>query len=337
MTSPDRPQLERFQYWQGQTLRSDDLNDQFALDAQRRWWHNRSLHNAFGIVFGLDLAEVPKGDDGKSRVKVSKDKHRRLCVTVQPGLAYDCRGRELWMSKKEGEGVPLPEVSRPAEMTLLIQYPQSRAVFGDWHLEKSVGLVKPGFLWKQTHQIEIEDGVPIASGRVKVGRDGSGTWFEKDESFQSVPSRPLARPRIHSGLTIRGKTAWREFSIVEGLSAPGLEVTIDTSPAGFTRIPCYFAWLQSSRIKLGEVPLPFIYERITDATRTGFNYSLINMCPPIEDKQELEKETTRTFLAKALAGALQRDLLALARRHELYVCWLGIEEHQEPETDRTRC
>ena len=52
----DRLPFERLRYWQGQMLRSRDLNDQLALDMEMRSWHNRAIHEAFGIVKGLDVA-----------------------------------------------------------------------------------------------------------------------------------------------------------------------------------------------------------------------------------------------------------------------------------------
>ena len=64
------------------------------------------------------------------------------------------------------------------------------------------------------------------------------------------------------------------------------------------------------------------------------------MGPPMKAKAQLAKLSSIQFLTAALLGQpvefrdlLQPDLLALASRHELYVCWLGIEAQQEQKTD----
>src|SRR5690606_23425466 len=48
---------ERQRYWHGQLLRSTDLGDQLVQEAQLRWWHNRAIHNAYGVVAGLVVEE----------------------------------------------------------------------------------------------------------------------------------------------------------------------------------------------------------------------------------------------------------------------------------------
>jgi hypothetical protein len=68
----------RFQFWQGQSLRSRDFNDQLDAAEQLRWLHNRAVHLTFGVSFGLTV----KRGQGQS-------------LTLQCGLAYDCFGREL--------------------------------------------------------------------------------------------------------------------------------------------------------------------------------------------------------------------------------------------------
>ncbi|MEU2175262.1 hypothetical protein ABZ552_13660 [Nocardia sp. NPDC019219] len=79
MTDPLHPvDPLRLRHIHGEALLGCDFTDQSALDEQLRWWHNRALHRAYGIVSGL---EVMPPEDG--------------VATVAPGLAYDRRGREL--------------------------------------------------------------------------------------------------------------------------------------------------------------------------------------------------------------------------------------------------
>jgi hypothetical protein len=49
MPRPEPVEIERLRYWQGQKLRSRDFRDQMEMAAQLRWWHNRALHQAFGV------------------------------------------------------------------------------------------------------------------------------------------------------------------------------------------------------------------------------------------------------------------------------------------------
>ena len=82
MTPCDRPDLERLLYWQGQMLRSRDFRDQVAIGDERRWWHNRAIHAANGVAVGMEVGLSGNTFDG-------------LSVTVGPGVAYDCFGREI--------------------------------------------------------------------------------------------------------------------------------------------------------------------------------------------------------------------------------------------------
>jgi hypothetical protein len=53
---PGGPDLERHLFWRGQHLLARDLNDLGAGEDERLWWHNRAIHDAYGVVFGLAVA-----------------------------------------------------------------------------------------------------------------------------------------------------------------------------------------------------------------------------------------------------------------------------------------
>lgn len=92
--------LERTRYFEGQSLRADDLaQDQlYVREKSRR--HNRMLHG-WGVVCGLQVSQTPRGT---SRVLIS------------PGYALDPRGDEivvehevtvdLCAADREGNAVP---------------------------------------------------------------------------------------------------------------------------------------------------------------------------------------------------------------------------------------
>src|SRR5829696_1733644 len=88
MSLPDPIELQRLRFQQGQQLSSRDFRDQIGIEAQLRWWHNRSLHNAYGIASGF---EVEQQDDS---------------LLVHEGLAYDCRGRELILQQPRAIALP---------------------------------------------------------------------------------------------------------------------------------------------------------------------------------------------------------------------------------------
>ena len=75
--------LQRFRYRDGQALRSTDLNEVLRVADTRRMWHNRAIHNAFGVSYGLDATPI---EDAAKNL---------LAVAVMPGLGYDCTGAML--------------------------------------------------------------------------------------------------------------------------------------------------------------------------------------------------------------------------------------------------
>ncbi len=306
MSSLCQLELQRVRYWQGQALRSRDFNDQLAIEAQRRWWHNRALHNAFGVSFGLQTSSV------------LNEQKVMTAVRVTCGVAYDCFGRELIL--RSTREVPVPAMPPNVNaMTLLIRYkdaaqfPQTREIAG--------ACIGPNFspfqeqselVWKPSHTVEIQDGVPLA----RVNNNPPSL----DSEFAPALSRPLARPRIASGATIPGNTPWKLWTI-QGTKAEsiklGFEVEIDTSAAGFTQVPCYFAWLQGplwNQIRGEFFPAPFAH--IDAASIKGFTFRLWMPHLDIPSLITRRKTTNENFAT---------EFLTFAQRQKLFVCWLGIQ------------
>ena len=48
--------IQRLRHVPRELLRSRDFRDQAAFSNQLRWWHNRALHDAFGVASGLSVA-----------------------------------------------------------------------------------------------------------------------------------------------------------------------------------------------------------------------------------------------------------------------------------------
>src|SRR5579884_67703 len=151
---PQNRTIERVAYRQGQMLRSSDFRDIQHVADQRRWWHNRAMHNTYGVYQGLEAIETGELPP---------------VIQVKPGVAYDCFGRELLLECLANVGLPPASQTIPnAPQTLLVRYhePQSRSVtdpikaiccFADGGL--SAGTVE--FVWSDSQRIAPQDGVPI--------------------------------------------------------------------------------------------------------------------------------------------------------------------------------
>jgi hypothetical protein len=285
MTVTERAGIERLRYWQGQTLRSRDLNDQLAYDASLRWWHNRAIHDTWGVFFGLR----PRVDGQE--------------VIVGPGLAYDCFGRELILSRSRGIALPR---SGEGQVWLLVL----RAAAAAPGPRPPVALV-----WtKPWPVLPPRFGVPLAHGRLVAGA------FRLEVSERRPSIRPVSRPRLGSGATVRGRTDWRAWTLPRGsFPVGGIEVRIDTTAAGFEHTPCYFASLQGDAFaRLGGRYVLVSFARVVQATPTSFVYSL--WLPLAASQGDLA--LGRSFAVAAAAQSI--GVVELARR-ELSVCWLGIE------------
>jgi len=225
--------LERLRYWQGQLLKSRDFRDQLRYQAHLRARHNAALHQAFGIVSGLEIK------DGR----------------VTCGFGYDCLGRELILPND----TPLPPRTA-AGAQLLVVLP-----------------VTPGaastLAWIDELAWSGKRGLPLA--RVA----GSAEAF--DNAYGRAPYvRALSRPRLASGETVRGNTPWELWN--EGAIPVGVQTHVDTSAAGFTQKPRYFASLKARQWSLNSRQgkeaaefAPAYFANVTDATNDGFTFRLL--------------------------------------------------------------
>src|SRR4051794_40697371 len=137
-------EIDRLRHGQGKMLHARDFRDQVANDAQMRWWHNRAVHDSYGVAGGLETAL-----DGDA-------------VTVQSGLAYDAFGRELVL--RFARAVPLPTAA--AGMTLVMRYRDSiggaPASAGAWLPHRPLPRGESDLAWIPTAAVRVRDGVPLA-------------------------------------------------------------------------------------------------------------------------------------------------------------------------------
>ena len=310
MANLEKLQLERLRYFPGQDLRARDFREQAAVEAQLRWWHNRAEHGAYGVRFGLQAAPAPVPGGGAP-----------AAVVVQPGLAYDAFGRELVLAMKaRGAGPALPEMlggvaapSGAAPRVLTLRYAELGPAAAVPALEPCAGPAKTSgtaaLAWRAEDRLRPADGVPL--GRLTV-QEGHLAW---DVAFRQPLASPIVRPRFATGATLAGGTAWTSWTR-SGADVPiplGFQVWIDTRAAGFTRWPCYFAWLQGTLNGGLPPPVPLL-EHVGSAFLTGFYFHVLTAWLPSPPS-----ELSVHGQAQAPAQALR-----LARRN-LSVGWLGIE------------
>jgi hypothetical protein len=260
----NRRHLQRTRYWQGQMLRSEDFPSQLQTEAELRWWHNRALHNAYGVALGLETS-------------ASEQAGSITGIHVTPGVAYDCFGRALILQCERE--IPLPDASGTNTSFTLVaryretaQFPDPRQTSGVcWSCcEGSTGLESPDFRWQATATLRVEDGVPL--GRLlRVG--GALNQLRLDAAFVPATPKPLARPYLAAGSTIPGSTAWTIWVADNEQQLLGLETVVDTTAGGFTRVPCYFATLDGLDTGVPSVN-PVILTHIQDLTPNSFRFRL---------------------------------------------------------------
>lgn len=333
--STKRPStLERFRYWQGQKLLGRDFRDQRTYEAQLRWWHNRALHNTFGVAYGLEVTPIGEAVEFEN-------------VNVNCGVAYDCFGRELILQTTRRIALPRVSPEGDSTFTLVVSYKERGECgneehgFSDCASHCSCRLEEPEFQWKVSRYFSLSDGVPLAQisyepATKKRLSAGPKRHAVLNVNFSPRLSRALARPRIGRGATVAGDTAWDPW--IESVLTPsglrrqtqiGVQVTIDTSSAGFTQLPCYFAWLQGSlwdKTYIEFFPVPLSH--IDNESPYHFRFRL--WMPPIVT---VLGSRLRYANIDPLAESRERrphgfpnEFVNFARQQRLYVCWIGIQE-----------
>lgn len=324
MLKTEKRDLERVQYWQGQMLRSRDFRDIEACEAQRRWWHNRAVHNAYGVAEGLSCALVPAGSP--------------TGVTISPGVAYDIFGHELILERNLV--VPLPTNISPnmvGAVSLLMRFkPPSRTVRPDetsevcWTRVGSVAAGTAEFAWSIGDRLDPAEGVSVCAVYYSVGR-----FRGPDPSYIRASIRPESRPLLASGATIPGNTPWNPWSAgftTDPNDNPipdliGVQTWIDTSAAGFTQTPCYFASLQGPLWNSQTQQLtPAIFPSIADESLTGFTFRLWLQVLPVGEATLFALRSRVRSVARGFTFISDpSDFSLFAQQQGLYVSWVGCQ------------
>ena len=323
MPKAEKRELERVQYWQGQMLRSRDFRDIKTCEAQRRWWHNRAIHNAYGVAEGLVCTLTVGGSPSG--------------VSVSPGAAYDIFGHELILERPQV--IPLSTELPPklnGAVSLLMRYkPPSHILHPDDRAEIcwSSGSVAAGtaeFTWKVGDNLSPADGVAVCAVYY-----GAGKFRGADPHYVRMSIRPESRPLLANGVTIPGNTPWDPWVAGFALgpnqeSTPdliGVQTWIDTSAAGFTQIPCYFAFLQGALWNAQTQQLtPAIFPSIADESLIGFTFRLwLQALPPWEADSLALRVRAHAAAPDFTFISDPSDFSLFARQQGLYVSWFGCQ------------
>jgi hypothetical protein len=370
MSTLEQRGLVRLRYRQRQMLRSDDLRREVHDETELQWWHNRSLHDAYGVVEGLGVELQVAG--GVS------------LAVVSPGRAYDSYGRPLLLDHSLAIGLP----SDTADTVLVLRARDPDDGLGSRRRpepRRHPGVpVVVELCWAQASRLSIRDGVPLACvaattlrslspavarrlpariahdpttrqlraiGRLTVadrlaaaahsrGKNYQAAVAELFESSQACPwprlSRPLARAHVASGTTQAGDTPWRAWSI---------ELPFGQRARFSVQIPIGFeVRVDTTSAGFVEVPEYFawlqgpLFAEVGGARTVGLHWDHIEDAAP-------DGFTFRTSLIAqaALHGLLSgkgsrnplarawSDTLGLLRDRGFYVSWLAVE----PRCDET--
>jgi hypothetical protein len=170
-------------------------------------------------------------------------------IRLTCGMAYDCAGRGLIVERDRA--IPLP-VSVIGPMTLTLSYDPAAA---------------DGTALSWVPAPQIRPNAQVAITRI-IPSAGS---VEIDPAFRPVVARPLARPQLATGTTVPGQTSWQPWTI-DGVEI-GVQVEVDTSAAGYTATPHYFAQAVPGQASADFVPAWFT--SIADPSPESFTLQLM--------------------------------------------------------------
>ncbi|HET9345454.1 MAG TPA: hypothetical protein VFO05_07115 [Candidatus Limnocylindrales bacterium] len=229
-----RVDLDRIGHYAGERLLSDDLQGDAAFESRMRGMHVRALHDTWGVALGFELYVEDNA-----------------VLTVGPGLAYDAWGREIVLTKETELTVP-DELARDATKVWIVDLVCSYATTSDLraagagreecdgrrivdHARFRWSIVAPWF------------GQPVASD-IQLGREiPLGRFVQWQKSLYATDllerrnARPLLRPHVGAGTVDGAGLEWKPSVMTFGITAE-----VDTSAAGFSGVPMYFARLEDS-------------------------------------------------------------------------------------------
>lgn len=309
---PDIPILLRPSFFDGQRLRADDLSITQDFHREMRWLHNRSLHT-WGIALGL-MVTGQRGD---------------RTVTIQPGYALDCLGRDLLLSEVLTMAVPPAsgdDNGDPVKFYLTASYLDDAGIpasetrtgvcEGDGAVRRPEG---PLVQWKEpsAEPSGYRRGYDVILASIRIQNCKLSEPVNLDERRDA---RPADQPYVAAGSTSEGSTVWELWP--DQVSPAGFQTVVDTSQAGFGSTPQYMANVVGNRVASppggGKFPTPGqLLDGFVDIVVPSPTSFTLQMTMPFvaSGKYDLNPED---LLVKDTLDQLQNDL-------KWYVVWMGVE------------
>lgn len=227
------PRLGRPAFFNGQRLTAADLAAVQDYDRQLRWLHNRSLHQ-WGVVDGFET-------------RVSDD---RRSVTVQPGYALDCHGRDLVMS--QAVTLPIPAVAGSRRYYLTIAYAEDEQLAAETRtgIGAGVGAVRRiedvKVRWQDPSDTDQETGYLRGEDLVLATIDVQNCRLIGDISpVNRQSATPSQQPYIAFGQTTPGETVWKFWP--DSDHPTGVMTKVATMGTGFHTAPQIYAHVVGER------------------------------------------------------------------------------------------
>ena len=307
----DMPMLQRPAFFPGQRLTADDLAATQQYHRELRWLHNRSLHG-WGIVFGYAVT----GARGERS------------VSLEPGYALDCLGRDLILS--DGMEIAIPSVAGneqggPETFYLTASYAEDSDLTAETRAGAcgASGAVRrpeaPIIRWQRPDDFVYGEDIVLITIEVencRLAQNVSGS-ARRD-------ALPPSQPHIVSGEAVSSALNWRLWPDDE--SPLGVVATVPTADAGFRTPPQYQAHIAGGRLvrdfMIDNEPHNFVIDGYTDLTAEKTDSFEIRMVLPAGTVMP----GSNSMPLNPASGLSGEDILR-AIREELNwsVVWMGIE------------
>ncbi len=265
------PDLSRVTFFDGQRLEAADLNGASDVQRQFRWLHNRSLHN-----WGIGLGYAVEGSKGDRQ------------VTVSPGYAVDCRGRELILTRPLTKPVPARADDghgSAAVFYLVAAYPDDTQLTalerrdGDCGAGGAVRYREQASIYWKPQDDSVIGGMEIVLAQAKVQNCQLAALLSTD---QRRYARPPQQPYIAAGESPIGSTAWEVWRSDATPTAAsvnlGVLARVDTSGARFGTAPEYQARVNGPRLLTGPDNVEILLEGmavVVEPKRDSFSLGVI--------------------------------------------------------------
>jgi hypothetical protein len=264
MATNQRTQTQRLQYFEGQLLTARDLQDDAAFETRLRGLHVNIVHNTWGVALGFEVAVAADG----------------TAVTVNPGIAYDCRGREIVSVRSLSIGLPILPRQSQAEawwFDLVVRYDET---IGQEPTVYCVGNgisareERPFWRWCFAGDVADPDLPPAdVSAEVRLGEEVPLARFVIGADSQVVGQPDLSIRRNAQGLVRPHIASGSNYvEIKEDFTNLSLSAWIDTTAGGFSQTPAYFANVELPTTILEMLTTEYIgpFVSIRSPNRHGF-------------------------------------------------------------------